>query len=127
MESIDDIKFRIPGNHTESKLANKYIKDELKYWAIRLLCQITCDLERLPTHKVLGSEPKENMYNLDILPYPISKKELEIVKTSLINFVRSSFNVKFCNICNGTKNLTDMNSTHNTEEHECFYDTLADQ
>lgn len=35
LKTLKDILFKIPGNHTESKLGNKYIKDELRLEAIK--------------------------------------------------------------------------------------------
>jgi len=33
----------------------------------------------------------------------------------------------YCSICAHTKGLEDMRTTHNTKQHECFFDVLGDQ
>lgn len=127
MRKIDEINFRVPGNQTEHSLGNKYIKDELKYEAIKLLCELNEELEPLPRLKVLGCKPHDNTYTLDILPFPIKEENLKLVKMALMNFVKSYFNVKFCSICDVAKNGKYLNITHDDEEHESFFDKLGDE
>lgn len=120
VKNIDEINFRVPGNETERKLGNRYIKDELKCEAVKLLSQLNEDLEPLPRLKVLGCHPKENTYTLNIIPFPLKEDDLKLVRIALINFVKSYFNVNFCSICDRDRNFRDMNTTHNDEEHDSF-------
>ena len=43
-KTLNNIQFRIPANHTESKLGNRYIKDELRYEAIKHIKELIAEI-----------------------------------------------------------------------------------